>query len=87
MNQEKCPRCSNHCEQNNLGCGRGREHFNHSKEESKSEAEEVMMYFRKCGHKLHHGEIASDEFLSSLSFDEVHTLHQLLEKVCSSFDM
>lgn len=29
MNIDNCPCCPNHCPKDNLGCGRGKEYYNH----------------------------------------------------------
>lgn len=83
MNEEKCPCCHNHCDINNLSCGRGIAHFNKSNEEEpKTLNEQVIMDLRKCGHLLHHNKDLNIEKLTSvLSNDELIILHNLLSKI------
>ena len=49
MNEEKCPCCSNHCQKDSLGCGRGKEYFNNQKDNSKPKTlnEQVIIDLRK----------------------------------------
>lgn len=54
-NTPKCPCCSNHCEQNNLQCGKGESYFNGEAEGSRSHGPE---------HGHHHGHHKHPEFPS-----------------------
>ena len=80
---EVCPGCENHCDKNNLRCGRGRNYFSCQTQNSEASIEEqVMEDLRKCGHILHHAkELDQSSFLSNLSEDELETLHELLSKI------
>lgn len=86
MSEEKCPCCPNHCDVNNLSCGRGIEHFNKSIEDKpKSLDEQVIMDLRKCGHLLHHNkDLNTNEVLSIFSEEELNKLHELLFKLYSN---
>lgn len=83
MNSENCPCCPNHCEKDNLRCGKGRDYFNHLSDlEPSTISEKVIEDLRKCGHLLHHNkDIEANEFLSSLTDDELKELHLLLSKI------
>jgi len=84
MNSENCPCCPNHCQKENLGCGRGKEYFSNqdASNEPKSLSKQVMDDLRKCGHLLHHSrDLNSDEFLSCFSLEELNELHKLLSKI------
>ena len=84
MNQENCPCCPNHCQKDNLGCGRGKEYFNNqgTNKEPKTLNEQVISDLRKCGHLLHHNrDLDTNEFLSCFSEDELNELHELLSKI------
>lgn len=86
MNHEQCPCCPNHCEKNNLGCGRGKEYFDSNKE-PKTIEEQVIMDLRKCGHLLHHNkDLNSSHVLSGFSVEELNQLHQLLSKIYCHFE-
>lgn len=83
MNEEKCPCCSNHCQKDSLGCGRGKEYFNNQKDNSKPKTlnEQVIIDLRKCGHSLHHNkDLDTNKILSNFSKDELNNLHKLLSK-------
>lgn len=89
MKEEKCPCCSNHCDINNLSCGRGIEHFNksNSDENEKSLNEQIIIDLRKCGHLLHHNkELDTNEVLANFSEDELNKLHELLSKFHSNIN-
>lgn len=84
MNEEKCPCCPNHCEKDNLGCGRGRNYFNSSKKdvEINSIEEQVMQDLRTCGHILHHNkDIDVSALFKTLSPEELDKLHLMLMKI------
>lgn len=89
MNEEKCPCCHNHCNVNNLSCGRGIEHFYKSKEisEPKTLNEQIIIDLRKCGHLLHHNkDLNMNEVLSNFSLEELNDLHELLSKFYSNIN-
>lgn len=88
MEKEKCPCCSNHCEKDNLSCGRGRDYFSTSHTEEKSETiEEVVMDLRKCGHLLHHNrDLSTNGLFNNFSKDELEQLHILLVKVYNNVE-
>lgn len=85
MNQENCPCCQNHCSKDNLGCERGKRHFNienSSNFEPNSLTEQVITDLRKCGHLLHHNkDLDTEDLLSVFSEDELNELHRLLSKI------
>lgn len=85
MKEEKCPCCPNHCEKDNLGCGRGRDYFNNSQNnhaEPKTKQDQVIEGLRKCGHMLHHRkELMADDILSNFSEEELDQFHTLLSKI------
>ncbi len=84
MNQENCPCCPNHCQKDNLGCGRGKDYFSNQDKNSepKSLNEQVINDLKKCGHLLHHNrDLNPDEFLSCFSLEELNELHKLLSKI------
>lgn len=85
MKEEKCPCCPNHCLKDNLGCGRGRNYFNHQSSDGCNSAtinEQIIMDLRKCGHLLHHNkDLDTDEILANFSKDELNQLHELLSKI------
>lgn len=87
MENEKCPCCPNHCEKDNLSCGKGREYFNNSKinqEKPISLEETVIMDLRKCESLLHHKKYLNEkELLSSFSLEELENLHIYLSKIYS----
>jgi hypothetical protein len=83
LNNEKCPCCPNHCEKDNLGCGRGRDYFNNQSDnlENLSLNEKIIADLRKCGHLLHHNrDIDSNAILNSYSQDELEEFYKLLQK-------
>lgn len=88
MNNETCPCCLNHCQKDNLSCGRGREHFNsqNNNSEPKTIEEQVIMGLRKCGHLLHHNkELDTNELLSNFTEEEeLGKLHELISKIKSN---
>lgn len=89
MNSQNCPCCPNHCEKSNLGCGRGVEYYNNlsNPERQKTASDEVISDLRRCGHILHHNESQdTSSFLSGLTDEEIDKLHELLSKVCNSFE-
>lgn len=84
MSQENCPCCPNHCPKDNLGCERGRAYFNEGNKDSIDTSLEgqVIGDLRRCGHMLHHNrDLDTKELLSSLSEDELKSLHELLSKI------
>ena len=82
--ESNCPCCPNHCPSDNLGCHRGKEHFNNS-DEPKTLNEQVISDLKKCGHLLHHNrDLDSDQILSNFSLDELNNLHELLSKIHSN---
>lgn len=87
MQSEKCPCCPNHCEKDNLSCGRGEDYFNnnhhneHHEEEPKSIEEQVIKDLRKCGHMLYHNRnLNTYDLLKDFSKEELEQLHMLLTK-------
>lgn len=88
MNSEYCPCCPNHCTEDHLNCGRGKEYFNRQNDyniEPKTFQEQVIMDLKKCGHLLHHNKNwNADELLSNFSEEELHELHDLLSKFCGN---
>lgn len=90
MNEEiNCPCCPNHCDINNLSCGRGIKHFNLSKNESEKEKlvvneeslsvdEKILNKLRKCGHFLHHSK--ETPIFQNLTVIEKENLLDLLTK-------
>lgn len=83
MEQEKCPCCPNHCPKDDLGCGRGKEHFSNVNDNNeKSIGDKVIMELRRCGHILHHNrEFDIEKLLSDFSEEELYKLHELLSKI------
>lgn len=86
MKEENCPCCPNHCDKENLSCGRGREYFSGSTKnthEGPTTLEEKVIFdLRKCGHRLHHNrDLNPNEMLSNLTEEELNTLHELLNKI------
>lgn len=87
MNHEKCPCCPNHCEVNNLDCDKGKEYYNHLNVSKVSTVnDKIVNQLRKCGHFLHHRNLAEINFLSTLSNDELNDLHRLLSKVSDNIE-
>lgn len=83
MELEKCPCCPNHCPKDNLGRGKGREHFSHSNDSiEKTTSEKVIIELQRCGHLLHHNRnFNNDKLLSNFSEEELDKLYELLFKV------
>lgn len=84
MNTESCPCCPNHCPKDNLGCGKGRAHFNNQNDNSlepRTLNEQVIMDLKKSGHLLHHNrDLDTTKLLSNFSEEELNELHKLLSK-------
>lgn len=90
MSKEKCPCCPNHCDIDNLNCGRGRDYFktetnqtknNHQKNKDESTMtleEKTFSKIRACGHFLHHSNNSVD--LNFLSDEEKQELIKILSK-------
>lgn len=86
MNNDKCPCCPNHCDKDNLSCGRGREYFNNDiSKEPKTLNEQIIIDLRKCGHLLHHNkDLDTNKILANFSKEELNKLHELLSKFHSN---
>lgn len=85
MEEEKCPCCPNHCEKENLSCGRGKDYFEGNNAEPEEISEKVLRDLKKCGHFLHHNHgINKDNFFKNLSDEELKILHELLIKLNSN---
>lgn len=87
MESEKCPCCPNHCDKENLSCGRGEEYFHGTKktreEKPNSIEEAIILDLRKCGHMLHHNhDLNPNDLLKNFSKEELEQLHSLLAKIC-----
>lgn len=84
MNDEtKCPCCPNHCDADNLSCGRGREYFNKetTSHEPQTLNEKIIYDLKRCGHLLHHNkEVDTNKVLSVFNEEELQELHDLLSK-------
>lgn len=89
METLKCPCCSNHCEKENLSCGRGVDYFSNPKSLEKTETieEEVIRDLRKCGHLLHHNpNLNTNDLLNDFFKEELEQLHTLLAKIYSKVE-
>lgn len=80
-----CPCCENHCDENELRCGRGASYFGREKRPHHGgeapEMDEVIACLHKCGHYLHHNHKQGGADLTScLTEEEKSELCALLNK-------
>lgn len=91
-NEKNCPMCGNHCDKEELQCGRGKRYFGESGESAQhgkeghahgapfdvANEEPAKLLLRRCGHLLHHG--GAEHLLDALSAEEKETLCAILNK-------
>ena len=85
MNEERCGKCPRNCLLSAPGCPRGmrgnenrQEGHHEGKRPAEGPAEAMIM---EIGHRLHHGSMDRNEFLSVLTPEERSSLETILKKV------
>ena len=84
MSNEKCPCSPNHCDKDNLNCGRGRDYFGETANQKKNNnylnkdestmtlEEKTFSKIRACDHFLHHSDKEVNlNFLTDLEKQEL----------------
>lgn len=91
--ETNCPVCGNHCNKDDLKCGRGKNYFGLNGEDGRrggdrphgapfnKDEDPTVTLLRRCGHLLHHGGV--ENILAPLSEEEKKTLGALLNKCLS----